>query len=274
MKEIVKLLLVITVVFSMESCTTSFIYKRVEVDYVLACEKGQIVLDNSYDLYVRAVTSEEQFVAASGRKQRVLGLLKAGNAKGGIDTNSGKIIEIEYLWISQTQNTVVYVSTVADRFQNRYSESSFLGLDKPNVADFRIFLIGKKDGDKVVFYGRDGKHTDIWTISENPREVVLQTIEQKRFGELDEVFSLKNALHNPMSLKKQDSWKVMFLDKEDKIVSHAVPLADNILHYAAVGNRFGLMLDFTNCKVVFPESHIIYTPERNIPENKLKKQHH
>lgn len=254
-------------VLLIEACTSSFVYKRFAIDYVLDSEKGKIVLDNSYDFYVRAVTSKEQVVAGSDAKQRLLGLMEAGNLKGRFDIDTGRIIEIEYLWISRCQHTVLYVSTVADRFQNRYSDKSFLGLDKPNVADFRILLIGKVDTDKVVFYGRDGAHTDTWTIREKASEIRLQMIEQKRFGELEEVFLLDDAVHNPLVFKKLNSWKVMFLDKDDKIVNHAVPLADNNLHYASAGNRFGLMFDFTNCKVAFPESYIIYTAERKSLKN-------
>jgi hypothetical protein len=274
MKNILKLLLAMSVIFPVESCTTNFIYKQFGSDYVLPEERGEIILDRSYKFYVRAVLSEEQEVAGTDHKQRVLGLLKAGNGKDGDETKGGKVIEIEYLWISETQHTVVYISTIADQFQNRYSHPSFLGLDKPNAADFRIFFIGKIDADRLVFYGRDGKHTDNWTISENPNEVVLRTIKQKRFGESEETFVLDEALHSQMLFKKWDRWQLMFLGKKDKIVSHAVPLVNNTLHYAVGGKRYGLMLDFTDCKVVFPESHIIYTPERKIAEEQLSHQKH
>jgi hypothetical protein len=266
MKDRITILLVIIAILFTEACTSSFVYKRFKSEYVLPSEKGKIVLDSTYSFYVRSVTSSEQDVAGSGAKQRVLSLSETGSLKGGFNTSSEKIIEIEYLWISRFQHTVLYVSTVADRFQNRYSDSSFLGLDKPNVADFRILLIGKVDTDRVVFYGRDGKHTDTWTIRDNGSEIVLQVIEQKSYGELEEAFLVDDAVHNPVVFKKLGNWKLMFLDKEDKVLKHAVPLADNNVHYASAGNRIGLMFDFTDCKVAFPERHVIYTPERKIPE--------
>jgi len=271
MKKKSELYMVLATALLISSCS-SFIYKKFGAAYTLPGEKGQIVLDGTYDLYVRAVTSEDRPIAGSGRQQRILGLVKDGTARGGAGMSGKKIIEIEYLWVSHTRlgnTTVLYISTVADRYQDRYSSLSFLGLDKPNAADFRIFLIGRicpEHPDQIKFYDRDGKHTDTWTIRETVAEIGLKMIEQKRFTQVEQVFVLDDALYNPLAFKKQNNWQLMFLGKNDTDTRHALPMSGNLLHYAATGNKIALLLDFKNYTVGFPESHVIYAPETSIPE--------
>lgn len=222
-----------------------------------------IPLDETYVLYVRAVTSETRTVAPN-KTEKVLSIHQGGAAKGGRNTQ-GKIIEIEYLFVSPTLGRVIYISTVADRYENRYSSSSFLGLDNPNAADFRVFLIGRispHDPDHFTFYFKDGKHTDNWTITRHSQAISLRRIEQMHFASFEDVFEIHDALAHPVTFTKMDRWAICYLPKDDTNPAHQQPLTDLNIYYDQPGrSSYHLWLNFPGTRLDWKDKYIAYKPD-------------
>lgn len=225
----------------------------------LTGQTGYITLDGSFSLYVRAIQTGNKVVPGA-HKQRELSLFKRGVTKGGTAPNAPKVIEIEYLFLSPT--IVVYISTVADRYETRYSSKKFMGIETPNAADFRVFLIGrvdKTDPDKYIFYDKKGKQTDTWTIQRQRDLINLLLIEQKHFDQFEQAFILKDALYNELSFIKQPAWEIKYLDTSTNIQEK---MTGSVIYYNTGGTHCSLLFPFTMHCLTFPDNHIIYSPER------------
>lgn len=278
MKKIANLIFVFFCFLELQHCS-QFIYK----DHGARCRPANtklIPLDGT--LYARAVTSNNYQI----RVNQQFNLLSTTSPKDSIIENksgkvhklllpllsakiSTKVIEIEYLFISADCQDILYVSTVADRYQNRYSnDSTFLGLDHPNVADFRVFLFGRRNPsnqDQYIFYDRDGKHMDTWTMATDPSgNLDLALIEQKRLDALEEIYLLNDALAHTLNFVKQPNYKVMFLEKKAKNKSQAEPLLTPNIQIVQHGKNYTLLFSFQDHNITFKDKQLIYTPARNI----------
>jgi len=235
------------------------VYSIKPANYQLPGTTEKLKLDGSFELYVRAVQTGNITVTGN-HKQRELSLFKKGVTKGGTPVNAPKIIEIEYLFLSS--NTAVYISTVADRYETRYSSTKFMGIETPNAADFRVFLIGradKTDPDKYIFYDKKGKQTDTWTVQKNGVNVRLLLIEQKHFNQYEDSFILSDALYNELIFTRQDNWEIKYLDT---VHNTQEKMKESVIYYNTGGKTYTLLLPFTDHCLTFPNDHIIYSPER------------
>jgi len=155
------------------------IYIPEPTGYQLPDKTGNIPLDTTYHLYTRVIYRiQAAFIdqgtpSASGVSLPAALLTNDKTAArdslsflSGTRQKESVPIEVEYLFISNTHATAIYISGVADRFRERYSRADFKR-NTPNADDFRVFLIGKllRKGDTVTFYNPDGQQTDNWILN-------------------------------------------------------------------------------------------------------------
>jgi hypothetical protein len=243
---------------------SQFAYHILSSPYVLPGGSKAIAIDNSFEFYYRAVKSTDEAMPSTGQTEKVLALHEGGNAKGGVSAGSGKIVEIEYLWVSWKLNRVIYISTVADRYQDRYSSASFLGLDRPNAADFRVFLIGSVDPENpehFTFYFKNGKQTDSWTLAKRGGLLTLLRVEQKHFASYEAVYQIDDALAHPVRFNKMDNWAVRFLDRRDTNILDQQEMAGNVFYYTAGNGNSQLYIPFSKDLLYWKNKYIIYEPQ-------------
>jgi hypothetical protein len=254
--------------FFLSSCS-QFAYKTLATEVNVPAGWIPVTLDDSYDFYYRAITSEDEPIDGTNKTQRVLGIHKDNQRMnpGIIGQQNQKIIEIEYLWVSVTKKTVIYISTVADRYQNRYSDTSrFAGLDHPNGADFRVFLIGKVDDadpNQFTFYFKDNQHTDNWTVSKSGNELTLLQVAQKHYTSYEDVFELNDAICHGVTFQKKTNWHLIFLDKNIMDKSKHENIVSNCFYYQQAGDEFQLFIPFTTTTLFFKDKYVIYRPDFN-----------
>ena len=254
-------------VLAVSGCS-QFAYKSQPANAVIPNTAVPITLDGSYDLYCRAIVSRDSNVVGTNKQLKVLELYKqsAGTNPGIMGSDNKKIIEIEYLWISARDKIVIYISTVADRYQNRYSNTNlFAGLDHPNGGDFRVFLIGKIEdsaADKFIFYFKDGQHTDNWEIGRNDDELTLLRLAEKRYASYDENFEMNDAIANGVKFKRQPDWQIIFLDKKAQNNASLDPMKGYSFYYLQHGKKFCIYFPFTTTTLLFKDKYVIYRPDR------------
>jgi hypothetical protein len=269
MKNTLIIFLILTGLLFCNSCS-QFAYETMVTPNSVPSNWQPIKLDNSYDFYYRAITAEDEPIGGTGKVQKVLGIHNDNTAMNpgivGSGTQNKKIIEIEYLWVSRTEKTVVYVSTVADRYQNRYSDlSRFAGLDHPNGADFRVFLIGKvddSDPNQFKFYTGDGMHTDNWSVDKNNGQLTVLRIAEKRNKSFENVYEINDALAHGMAFQKQTDWHIIFMEKNAQDMSAQQNINDNTFYYVQKGKKFQLFIPFATNTLFFKDKYVIYRPDR------------
>ncbi|SHL92366.1 hypothetical protein [Mucilaginibacter sp. OK098] len=269
MKKKLIIIALLSWLFLFNGCS-QFAYKTLPTPASVPTNWKPIRLDSSYDFYYRAITSEDKPIEGTDKVQKVLGLHddKTSMNPGVVGTGAQnkKIIEIEYLWISQTEKTVVYISTVADRYQNRYSDlSRFAGLDHPNGADFRVFLIGSvddSDPNQFIFYADDGIHTDNWTVDKSGDQLTLLRVAEKRYASYENVYEINDALYNGMTFHKQNDWHIIFMEKDAQNKANQESINNNTFYYVQDGTKFQLFIPFTTNTLFFKDKYVIYRADR------------
>ena len=120
----------------------------------------RIPIDDSYRLYRRDVYKEKD----TETKELTVKENKELKTK---PTDPGKLIEVEYLLISQTHNNALYITTIPDRRQVYYAENK-LSDDLVNIQDFNTFHLGKIKEAKQIEFLFPGKHSsNTWEFFED-----------------------------------------------------------------------------------------------------------
>jgi len=214
-----------------------------------------IPLDNTYSLYYRAVDVIE--VDMSGHLEKRL-------VPHGSQNKAAKLVEIEYQFVPADGGKVIYISTVADRFENRYSSNTFLGFDHPNAADFRVFLIGDvttSHPHTFIFHFKNGKQSDNWTIERNNNQLRLIRIEQLRGNEFEDVFEIKDALAHHADFTRLSNWTLCYLPKEETNPTLVQPFTGAGITYTKDRKRYSLQMQFSNTQVYWKNKYVIYKPD-------------
>ena len=148
------------------------IYTVHDTPYVLPHPAGEVTIDTSYDLFVRTVSIEETHPRPA--KKAGIRTLKVNQAA--LKSTAGtdrKLIEIEYLFLSYSQGYGhLYFDRGRPLAKNATPAPDFPGIMQPNVADFRVFLVGTVDPgnlEKFTFYYPDHQHTDTWRLHKDKR---------------------------------------------------------------------------------------------------------
>lgn len=250
-------ILIALLVFTLAGGCTKAIYTIEGPGYELPGAIGAVPFDDThYDLFVRTVSVQEE---ASIRTLKV----NAGTA--------GKLIEIEYLFISKTGHNVIYISTVADRYKSRYSGTDFPGIRQPNVADLRVFLVGtfdQRNVEKFTFYYPDGEHTDTWWLhkQDGTGDRLLRSIEQKRFTEYIASFPLEDGLGSKLIFKKQSGgWQLIFREAGNTHPPETITAP--VIQFGKPGKKSYTVAFKVNDRVItFPKRFMIYSPEKMLEQ--------
>jgi hypothetical protein len=235
--------------------------------YIIPEEAKYIELDERYQLYYRAVMTDVQQTEDNMERQKVLNLHSGGVAANGKGIVGGKIVEIEYLFISPDTGIIIYISTVADRYQKRYSTDDFLGLNRPNAADFRVFLIGKiRNGihDQFTFYAKDGKHTDNWLVNYNADQITLIENTQKRFSTVELVIPFGQAMAHPLTFTRTNDWKLTYFNSMSAGSTGPERFDIHRIYYLKFGKKATIVLPFEKTTLVFKDKYVIYDPDKAV----------
>lgn len=170
-----------------------------------AAQHSFIEIDNNkYDYYIR-----EFYTAADASGYKI-------KSKQDIQvTDHAKLIEVEYLFISKDdRNHVIYMTTVPDRRQNRYSDH-YLGNDSVNMFDVRMLHFGRLMGNrKDSFYFSDFKigERDIWKIDRlsGVQQLVVSAVFEEKREELNQVLIPGASLESPVIFEKVNGFALVY----------------------------------------------------------------
>ena len=205
---------------------------------------GQLVLDSSYHLYIREV-----FLDTSDAGDK---LVLANNNDL---TASNKLIEIEYLLLSEQQNRVVYISTIPDKYQLYYAKKSrYLKRAYLNAYDFSTFRFGKKTagGQAIVFENKTTSDNDTWNYKiENDSMLHVYEVMERINGSLN-IYNVDQALSRKASFVRTDSFRIAFrnMDKEKKVeIKRGRPplkrfSSDNTIYFKKEGDKYSIYFRF------------------------------
>ena len=238
-----KIIILLTVAVLFFSCTRKF-------DISSAFRKGipndmeKMVLDNSFHLYIREVFLD---TSDAGDKM-VLATTNNFSAKN-------KLIEIEYLLLSEQQHKAVYIATIPDKYQTYYAKKArYLNREYLNAYDFSTFRFGKKTGaeNTIVFENKNGNGSDSWNYKiEN--DSILHVYEVvEGISNSQHVYDADEALSRKASFVRTDSFRIVFrnMDKEKKVeIKRGRPplkrfCKDNTIYFKKDGDKYSIYFRF------------------------------
>jgi hypothetical protein len=219
-----------------------------------------ITIDNTYDYYIREYyVDEEKNRYDLKSKQDITGSAKK------------KLIEVEYLFVSNDgKDNVIYMTTVPDRRQQRYSEN-YLSSDSVNMHDVRMLLFGKITGskqDQFLFTDFKPSGRDIWQVqrNSNPAFLKVETISEIKNDELNEIMVADSALASSVIFEKVESFRLVHYDPKKPKAGRAV-VEKNRFYYH--GGESAEVIIYYNEKIAggkmvqrFSKKKIVYDPEK------------
>ena len=221
-------------------------------------DNAVLTLDSTYKYYIRQLYLEEN---AGGQKSQ--------NTIYD-NTSTGKLLEIEYLFLSRVHNNAIYISTVPDKYQRYYQDTAtYKGESFVNIEDFRKIFFGKlRTSSEIDFISKDGVDGDVWKIStaENgSRDIItLETIEKSVNGEFVNLIPVDKALEQPIVFKQVPDWSLIYKKKKDSFIANSL---DKSFHIRKTKNKYEVFFDFSNpdprkkTTIYFSDKRIKYSPE-------------
>ena len=254
------------------------IYIPEPTSYQLPDKTGNIPLDTTYHLYTRVIYRiQAAFIdqgtpSASGVSLPAALLTNDKTAArdslsflSGTRQKESVPIEVEYLFISNTHATAIYISGVADRFRERYSRADFKR-NTPNADDFRVFLIGKllRKGDTVTFYNPDGQQTDNWilNLADHGQAMFVNQIESKRFSNFEDVYLLREALAHNIPFLYQKEWWIIYRPHGQNGAADTLANSTAIAVGMPKKQKFTLQFSFPALSLVYSTGYVIYDPRK------------
>jgi hypothetical protein len=204
----------------------------------------QWVLDSTYSLYIREVFLD---TSISGDKKILTGLA--------LNTAEKKLIEIEYLLLSEKNKRAVYISTIPDKYQNYYTKKAvYLYREYLNAYDFSTFRFGTVNNDgQIIYTNKQTQHNDTWVYKkENDSLLHVYEVIERLNEDATNVYLVDEALSYPAVFIKLPYFKIAFrnMDKERKVeVKKGRPpverySTDNILYYDLKGHKGNIYIRF------------------------------
>lgn len=175
---------------------------------------GFITLDDSYRLYVRRLYEETVGVRKSLVTHKIQNL-----------TQQGTLVEVEYLLISETKKNAIYISTISDHYQTRYSERD-LPPNQLNAFDFKVILFGKLDAlDKIVFQAKQGAEVDVWNLKYGQARSSLEIEGITEFigKEFQLYIPVDKALENPVHFVGFEQYALVYQSTFDNKMLSLLP---------------------------------------------------
>ncbi len=218
-----------------------------------------ITIDDTYDYYIREYYVEEENERYELRSKQQPAI-----------SSSKKLIEVEYLFVSNDgSDNVLYLTTVPDRRQMRYSEN-YLGSDSINMHDVRMLHLGKMTGnnkDSFLFVDFKSANRDTWHIQRiGTSAIKVHTILNVKNNELNQMMIVDSALANPVIFEKVPSFHLVYYDPKKKDAAIAGVDKNRLYYHDGEHNEIIVYYDkeLPEGKNVqrFPKKQIVYDPQR------------
>jgi hypothetical protein len=194
--------------------------------------QAHIVLDDSYRRFVRYV-----YKGADVQGQTTIKSERDHDIKK-------ELIEVEYLLVSDRYDNVIYITTIPDKYQNRYSSTSPV-LTKPdwiNAYDFNTFHMGKiVNGDFVFDEFRSGRSVH-WVIEENGPRIALTRIDTWLNARRQEAQFVTDALSSPIEFEEMPNKRIVLSTYDTDTFCE---LAEPRLYLASSHKKYKVYFKFT-----------------------------
>lgn len=251
-----KFLFAVILLLMLGACRKVFYYTSLDPATNPQSVVGKLQLDNTYKFYVRQVF-EEKVNNESELKSDV-----PATARG-----KEELIEVEYLFISKDSNRVVYITTMADKYKQRYRKF-YLGDKYANAWDFKTFLFGELlPGNEIKFTDWKNYKTDTWQIdfsNGNDERVYFTQLTEKRDSIYHQQIPVKEVLKHEVFFTKVNDPMVVFHQNETR--EDTVQLLNNTIYLLKRRGRHRLYLQFNGkvndkrSTIYFGEGRIVYDP--------------
>jgi hypothetical protein len=218
-----------------------------------------ITLDSTYDYYIR-----EYYVEERNKRYRLMSKQEADN------NASKKLIEVEYLFVSNDEKrNVIYLTTVPDRRQKRYSED-YPGRNFVNMHDVRMLHFGIITGEKrdeFLFTDFNNADRDVWSLSagEHPGQIKVNTLMEIRDGEFSEMMLVDSALSEPVIFEKVDHFRLVYFDPKKSGKDTALVDRNRIFYHKenprGITVYYDRRLPGGHPAQSFPKKQIVYDPK-------------
>jgi hypothetical protein len=237
-----------------------------------------IALDSTYTFYLRTVYLErrkkltkeayDSIKLDTLRQQQLTeSRLKSSPGKG------KKVIELEYLLVSEAYGNVIYITTTPDNSQSYYSNHRLTDSTKINADDFNTFHFGKiEDDNHLRFAKASDRHVDTWELQSPPgaRELTIRRIENRQRSVFMEEVRVDEALETPFTFIRQDSFAIVMKRKDEELRQ----LADGKIYFRHFGTDCQQVLfSFTTvdepgkpCVIFFSSKLVPYSAEKLVAE--------
>jgi hypothetical protein len=166
-----------------------------------------IVLDSSYELYIREVYKDVSVPGDFKVKERVTT----------VNPETDKLIEIEYLLVSFKKGNAFYISTIPDKYQNYYSKKiKYFKTEELNAYDFSTFSFGKINsaGNAVKFDNEVTKHSDTWRFNLLGDSLHVYQAEERIKNDPVNIYLVDEALSKPALFIRKPNFKIAFRNME------------------------------------------------------------
>lgn len=232
-----------------------------------AFEKGvpagleKIHLDDSYALYRREVFKDKDPVVDrfTMRQNKAL------------SNEPDKLIEVEYLLISNFHKNAIYITTIPDARQVYFAENSF-SEDTVNIQDFNTFHFGKiVDTTEIQFLFPDMHRSNTWEAYQeidNSQTLSIKRLTHKVDGVHHSEMRADLALADTVEFQRVGKFTLLLSKPKKKEEERKViPSRDNIIYIQAKrsGHRVFFRLNEPVHKkdstVVFPAKFVRHTPK-------------
>jgi hypothetical protein len=243
----------------LQSCAKSFYLKeRTPPGFT----SKSITIDSTYQYYIRELYSTQE-----GEKLKQQGNLSSFNDP------RRKLIEVEYLFVSNQHSNVIYFSTVPDKYMRYYNDRS-MGEHFVNVYELKNISFGKinADGD-YYFTTKNDKKTEIdtWAVAfrkdKGSDYLLIKTISQKLRGTFENMIPVGDALEKELNFKRVREYSIVFRPRSNDETAY---LVGNRMAVNTADKEHTLHLSFDNVirikkssgtEVFFKQKRMPFKPE-------------
>ena len=232
-----------------------------------AFEKGvppgleTIHLDDSYALYRREVIKDKD----PGVDRFTMRQNKA------LSNEPDKLIEVEYLLISNRDKNAIYITTIPDARQVYFVENNF-SKDTVNIQDLNTFHFGKiVDTTEIQFLFPDMHRSNTWETHQeidNSRTLSIKRLTHKVDGVHHSEMRADLALVDTVEFHRVGKFTLLLSKpKKRKQERQVIQSLDNIIYVSTKRSGYRLLFRFNqpvnkkDSTVVFASKFVRHTPK-------------
>jgi hypothetical protein len=251
-----KYLVMMVALITLSECARNYYYKG--PDDPPPASYHALPLDSSYSLYVRKVNR------VGGQGDRDLETKQLS-----LRSKAQPLIEVEYLIVSDSFRNVIYISTVADKWQ-RYYQKNYLGDGYVNMWDFETILFGKmQDSHTIVFESKDNDHKSRveWQWRRVGQEAVVVDLQEFLKGEFQLFIPAHQALKDSILFRRVGPFNIVYHESGLPLSRDIIPWKDRSIHIEENEGKFTVFFILDSVlangysQVKFLDNRIPFTPE-------------